>query len=285
MDISCHTRYLAIIGNPLGHSLSPVMYNRLFHKRKLNCIYLPFETQGHDLEKVLKSLKTLEFTGFNVTIPFKQKVIPFLDELSEEARACQAVNLIKNEGGLLKGYNTDGQGFVRGLTQAGITPRGRVIFIGAGGAARSIAYEMARSGVRRVDFLDIDYGQAENMAGFISSQAGIQAYPALMNQAAFNDLAPDTDILINCSPVGMFPKVDASPVESLAKIKKKAVICDIIYNPRQTKLLKMAASQGIKTIDGLPMFINQALLTLEILLDESFAAAELEEVVAPYVKQ
>ncbi len=284
MDINCHTKYMAIIGNPLGHSLSPVMYNGLFHQRKLNCIYLPFESQADDLENVLKSLKTLHFIGFNVTIPFKQKVIPFLDELSSAARACQAVNLIKNEGGLLKGYNTDGQGFVRGLIQSGVTPRGRVIFIGAGGAARSIAYEMARAGVLRVDFLDIDYQQAENMAEFISTQTGIQAFPALMNQAVFNELAPDTDIVINCSPVGMFPRVDASPLESLVGIRTETVICDIIYNPRKTKLLDMAESNGLKTVDGLPMFINQALLTLEILLQESFAAAELEEVVGYYIK-
>ncbi|KUG05061.1 shikimate 5-dehydrogenase i alpha [hydrocarbon metagenome] len=285
MDINCHTRLLAIIGNPLGHSLSPFMYNRLFDKRKLNCIYMPFEIQAVDLEKGLKSLQTLNFAGFNVTIPFKQMVIPFLDELSEEAQACQAVNLVKNEGGVLKGYNTDGQGFVRGLIQAGIFPRGRTVFIGAGGAARSIAYEMARAGMLRVDFLDIDYLQAETMAEFISSQTGIPASAAVMNQAAFDRLAPDTDILINCSPVGMSPGVDASPLASLEQIKKDAVICDIIYNPRQTKLLKMAESHNLKTINGLPMFINQALLTLEILLDESFAAAELEEAVAPHVKQ
>ncbi len=285
MEINCKTRYLAIIGNPLGHSLSPFMYNRLFRNRKLNCIYMPFEVQDLDLEKVLKSLQILNFTGFNVTIPFKQMVIPFLDELSDEARACQAVNLIKNEGGLLKGYNTDGQGFVRGLVQAGIIPRGRVVFIGAGGAARSIAYEMARAGMLRVDFLDIDHLQAENMAEFISSQTGIPASAAVMNQTAFERLAPDTDIVINCSPVGMSPGVDASPVESLAMIKNDAVICDIIYNPRRTKLLKMAESNGLQIINGLPMFINQALLTLEILLNESFAAAELEEVVAPHVKQ
>lgn len=284
MEINCRTKYLAIIGNPLGHSLSPLMYNTLFRKKNLNCIYLPFESQVNDLEHVLKSLKTLNFVGFNVTIPFKEKVIPFLDQLSEEAGACQAVNLIKNEGGLLKGYNTDGQGFVRGLLQAGIIPRGRVVIIGAGGAAKSIAYAMAGAGMKRVDFLDIDFGQAKRMAKFISSQTGIEAFPALMNQAAFNELAPKSDIVINCSPVGMFPQVDSSPVESLEGMREETVICDIIYNPRPTKLLKMAKSKGIIAIDGLPMFINQALLTLEILLQQSFAASELEEVVAPYVK-
>ncbi len=284
MDINSYTSYLAIIGNPLRHSLSPVMYNQLFQQRKMNYIYLPFETRADELEKVVKSLKTLNFLGFNVTIPYKQMVIPFLDQLSEEARACQAVNLVKNEAGLLKGYNTDGQGFVKGLIQSGVNPRGRVIFIGAGGAARSIAYEMARAGMIRADFMDLDYQQAQKMAEFITSQTGRQAFPALMNQSVFKQLGPDADIVINCSPVGMFPIINASPLEDLAGIRKETIICDIIYNPRKTKLLKMAEANGLQTVGGLPMFINQALLTLEILLPESFDAAELEEVVAHYIQ-
>lgn len=284
MDINCDTKCLAIIGNPLGHSLSPLMYNRLFSRRALNCVYLPFETDSEELEQVLNSLKTLNFTGFNVTIPFKQKVIPFMDELSDEARACQAVNLVKKQGAILKGYNTDGQGFVRGLQEAGISPGGRVIFIGAGGAARAIAYQMGRVGMERADFLDLDYGQAQMMAEFIACESGLPASAALMTRDNFIDIAPRADLLINCSPVGMWPKVDASPLESLEGLKQDAVVCDIIYNPRPTRLLKMAQSRGMKTVDGLPMFINQALLTLEILLEQSFSPKEMEEVIAPYVK-
>jgi shikimate dehydrogenase len=157
MGINCSTGYLAIIGYPLGHSLSPLMYNELFRRLHLNYLYLPFATHPEDLEQVLNALKALNFIGFNVTIPFKQKVIPLLDELSDEARACQAVNLVKKEGKLLKGYNTDGAGLVRGLEENGISPRGRVMFIGAGGAARSIAWAMARKGMLKAYFLDIDH--------------------------------------------------------------------------------------------------------------------------------
>ncbi|NLO21543.1 MAG: shikimate dehydrogenase [Syntrophomonadaceae bacterium] len=284
MEINCSTRYMAIIGCPLEHSLSPIMYNGLFRSRQLNYVYLPFATQPEQLEQVLNSFRALNFIGFNVTIPFKQKVIPFLDELSDEARACQAVNLVKKEGLLLKGYNTDGAGLLRGLKENGIDPQGRVMFVGAGGAARSIAFAMARAGMLKADFLDIDYGQAEAMAHFIATQSSVPASAALMTQENFARLAAQTDILINCSPVGMSPRVDEAPVESLDRLNHDAVVCDIIYNPRRTKLLQMAQSRGLKTIDGLPMFINQALLTLEILLKQSFEAQEMEEVISRYVQ-
>lgn len=284
MEINCSTGYLAIIGCPLGHSLSPLMYNSLFNLHNLNYVYLPFESQPEQLEEVLNSIRTLNFIGFNVTIPFKQKVISFLDGLSDEARACQAVNLVKKEGRFLKGYNTDGAGWVRGLKENGVSPRGRVVFIGAGGAARAIAWAMARAGMLRAEFLDIDYGQAEAMAHFITTQTSVPASASIMNQENFARLAPQIDILVNCSPVGMAPRVDEAAVESLERLNPDAVVCDIIYNPRQTKLLQMAQARGLKTINGLPMFINQAVLTLEILLNHSFAAQELEEVISRYVQ-
>lgn len=284
MEINCATGYLAIIGYPLDHSLSPLMYNGLFLRRRLNYVYLPFVTQPEQLEEVLNSFRALGFVGFNVTIPFKQKVIPFLDVLSDAARACQAVNLVKKEGQLLKGYNTDGAGLVRGLQENGVSPRGRVMFIGAGGAARAIAFAMAQAGMLKADFLDIDYGQAEAMAHFITTQTSVPASAALMTTENFVRLAPQTDILINCSPVGMSPRVDAAPVDSLDLLNRNTVVCDIIYNPRRTKLLQMAQSRGLKTVDGLPMFINQALLTLEVLLEECFESRELEEVISQYVQ-
>ncbi|MGI6422190.1 MAG: shikimate dehydrogenase [Syntrophomonadaceae bacterium] len=284
MGINCSTGYLAIIGYPLGHSLSPLMYNELFRRLHLNYLYLPFATHPEDLEQVLNALKALNFIGFNVTIPFKQKVIPLLDELSDEARACQAVNLVKKEGKLLKGYNTDGAGLVRGLEENGISPRGRVMFIGAGGAARSIAWAMARKGMLKAYFLDIDHEQAESMATFITSQCSVPASAALMTPENFADICPQIDMLINCSPVGMLPGIDEAPVENLELLNHDTIVCDIIYNPRRTKLLRMAQSRGLKTIDGWPMFINQALLTLEILLEQSFEARELEEGISHYVQ-
>jgi shikimate dehydrogenase len=185
---------------------------------------------------------------------------------------------------LLKGYNTDGAGLVRGLEENGISPRGRVMFIGAGGAARSIAWAMARKGMLKAYFLDIDHEQAESMATFITSQCSVPASAALMTPENFADICPQIDMLINCSPVGMLPGIDEAPVENLELLNHDTIVCDIIYNPRRTKLLRMAQSRGLKTIDGWPMFINQALLTLEILLEQSFEARELEEGISHYVQ-
>jgi len=284
MDINSRTQYLGIIGNPLGHSLSPFMYNELFAKKGLNYLYLPFEAAVSELENVLKGLKTLNFKGFNVTIPFKQAVIPYLDELSEEAAACQAVNLIKNEGGILTGYNTDGRGFVRGLQDAGISPAGRVIIIGAGGAAQAVSYAIARAGMTHADILDLDIKRSRELADFITANTAVSAAALHMQQEAFDEIAPCADMIINCSPVGMYPQIGASPLTNMAMIRKETIVCDIIYNPAQTRLLKMAETRGNKTAGGLPMFINQALLTLEILLDESFTSTELEGVVSRHVR-
>jgi shikimate dehydrogenase len=283
MIINAGTKYLGIIGNPLGHSLSPVMYNDFFRKRNLNYIYLPFEVSESQLGSALNGLKVLGFKGFNVTIPFKQSVIPFLDELSVEAKACQAVNLVINENGKLKGYNTDGQGFLKGIIDAGINPAARVLFIGAGGAAKSIAFELAGAGMMRADFLDLDPNKAEVMANFISKSTGIEAYSGLMSQVLFNERAGDADIIINCSPAGMHPDINVSPVEDFTAVRKDTVFCDIIYNPLKTKLLQLAEAHGNLTINGLPMFINQALLTLVKLLEENLVYADLEEVLYKYI--
>ncbi len=276
---------MGIIGNPLEHSFSPLIYNTLFQKTGYNGVYLPFEVSGKEMKEVLSGLQVLGFVGWNVTMPFKEIVIPFLDELSDEVKICRSVNLIKNEDGKLTGYNTDGRGFAAALKDEDIHNCSRALFIGAGGAARSIACEMSRGGMVHADFMDIDQERAKQMADFIRSNTACTAAGGPVTSDELHQLAPLADIIVNCSPVGMFPYVDASPLDDLAMIKKETVIVDIIYNPSETKLLRMGKEAGLKTIGGLPMFIHQARLTLDILLGEQYSAEELREVVEPYVSK
>ncbi len=265
MYIDTDTTYLGLFGNPVKHSLSPLMHNLTLQKMGLNCIYLPFKVDPINLGDAVAAVRSLNIRGVNVTIPFKEAVLKYLDELSEEARACGAVNLISNENGCLVGYNTDGKGFLAAIKEKRVPLKGRALFIGAGGAARSLAYELARTGVKHIDFLDINHKAAERLAEFITSANSINTDAALMSEEKFMELSREADIIINCSPVGMYPHNDQSPV-SLLDVSKETVICDVIYNPLTTKFLLMAQDKGVQTVNGLSMFVNQGALTLEIIL-------------------
>ncbi|WP_054692524.1 shikimate dehydrogenase [Syntrophomonas palmitatica] len=267
MNINTETRVLGLLGNPVEHSLSPFLHNQVFALLGLNCVYLPFKVETGKLEDAVRGIRGLNLAGVNVTIPYKEAVIPYLDELSPEASACGAVNVIKNSAGGLTGYNTDGIGFLGALRQENITEHKRVLFIGAGGAARSLAATLANSGASHLYFLDPDQRRAAEAAEWLKKQYVCETVTDLMNEENFRAMAVNADLLINCSPVGMYPAVDESPVVSLDSVPDTAVLCDIIYNPLRTKLLQMGQERGLKCITGLSMFAHQAALTLKILLD------------------
>lgn len=285
MKIDKDTSILGIIGNPLKQTLSPLMHNLTLEKMGLNYVYLPFETARNNLTAVISAVRTLNIKGLNVTIPFKEEVIPLLDELSEEACACGAVNVIKNDNGHLTGYNTDGRGFIAGLREENVLIKGRALFIGAGGAARSTAFELARAGVTHIDFLDTNKERAEIMARFINSSAGCSTSANIMNEEAFAGLGKSADIIVNASPVGMFPRIDYSPVSSLDMITSNTVLCDLIYNPVKTKFLLMGKERGLKTIGGLSMFVYQGVFTLEILTGIKPPVQFMKEVVSHQLGQ
>lgn len=267
MLITAHTKVIGLYGYPLKHTLSPIMHNAVFSQQSLPYVYLPFEILPHNLPDAVKAIRSLGFKGVNVTIPFKEKVIEYLDDLSEEAEACMAVNLIKNEEGRLIGYNTDGQGFLNSLKEEGVDKKERVLIIGAGGAARAVSYALAREGCEEICFLDLEIGKAEGLAQFIARKTGIRTEAGQMNQNFFNRKACRADIVINCSPVGMYPNVEVSPVENLDCLLKETAVCDIVYNPLKTRFLQEAEAKGHKTVNGLGMFVHQGALTLKILAD------------------
>lgn len=270
---------MGLLGYPLGHTLSPVMHNATLEKMGLDNIYLPFEIHPNDINKAIEAIGTFNMLGVNVTIPFKEEVIPYLDSLSPAAEACGAVNLIKNDKGKLIGYNTDGAGFVAGLKEAGVNIGGHIVLIGAGGAARAVAYALAMEKVERISLLDVDNNKALALADFIKQKTGLNTNSLPMNEENFNQVAANADMIINCSPVGMFPHINKSPVNNLEAVKPAALICDLIYNPQQTKLLTLGKARGLTIMNGLPMFIHQGALTLEILTGEKPPITYMKEVV------
>lgn len=279
INIDTDTRVLGLIGNPIKHSLSPLMHNAAFEKMGLNYVYLPFQVQEKELKEAVASIRGLDLKGVNVTIPFKEKVIPYLDELSEEALACQAVNVICNQNGSLVGYNTDGKGFIRALKEENVAINGRAVFIGAGGAARSLAYELAREGISEIIFMDLDYDKGAELAKFIAASNLCDTYAEIMDQDKFGIYSKKADLIVNCSPVGMHPHIKQAPVEDLSRVSSEAVLCDVIYNPLTTRFLQMGQVRGVKTINGLSMFVYQGVLTLEIMLGIKPPADFMKEVV------
>lgn len=282
--IDSKTKLIGIFGYPLQHSLSPIMHNKTLQHMGLNYCYVPLEVKPDDIGKAVEAIRIFDILGVNVTIPYKEKVIKYLDGLSPEAKACGAVNLIKNEAGRLVGYNTDGQGFVCGLQEAGVEVKGKVLIVGAGGAARAVGYALAEN-VQEIFFLDIEKSKAEELAHFITRQTGTKSEGLEMNPSILNELKCIADIIINSTPVGMFPKVSATPIDNLDGVKEQAVLCDLIYNPLQTKLLAMGQEKGLYTINGLPMFVHQGALTLKILTGEEPPTSYMKDVILNQMQQ
>lgn len=266
MRINANTQYLGLFGNPVGHSLSPLLHNYILQKMGCNCIYLPFAVPGEQLKDAVNAIRSLNFRGVNVTIPHKEAVISCLDDVSPEAAACGAVNVISNENGCLRGYNTDGAGFIASLQEAEVPLQGKALFIGAGGAARSLAVSLAAEGISGLDFIDIDLLRAQALANSLALPSDVSAEAHLMSEEKFSKLASLSDIIINCTPVGMYPGIGQSPVATLDMLQPETVVCDIIYNPLNTTFLAMGQARGLKTINGLSMFVHQAALSLEIWL-------------------
>jgi shikimate dehydrogenase len=240
----------AVIGNPVGHSLSPVMHQAALNHLRLKALYVPFCVTG--LREAVQGIRGLDIRGVSVTLPFKTEVMDYLDEIEVGARRIGAVNTIWNNGGRLKGYNTDWLGFVFALKKHADIRGRRFVVIGAGGAARGIVYGLIREGgepvlvnrtTSRAEALAREFGCSMVLASEIKR---VQA-----------------DGLINTTPVGMSPLTEASPWPE-DDLHRFPVVMDIIYNPLQTRLLKEARAVGCQTISGLEMFVHQGAEQLRI---------------------
>ena len=240
------------------------MHNIAFAHHGLDAVYLPFAVHPAHLEVAVKSVVALHIHGVNVTIPHKQAVMPWLDDLSPEARLIGAVNTIHLRDGRLHGYNTDGMGFLRSLEEAGSEVHGRtVMLLGAGGAARAIAVQLFLSGVRRLLLANRTLTRAEDLAAFLKqniSDADISV--VTMGESSLAAQLPDTDILVNATSIGMHPH-DPLLLPSTA-LSPQHLVCDIVYRPLQTPLLRAAQRQGARTVDGLGMLLYQGAKAFEI---------------------
>lgn len=250
-------KIIGLIGNPVKHSKSPQMHNALFAKLGLKYEYLAFNVAAGELERAVTGLKAMNLAGANVTVPHKVDIIPYLDAISPEVVAIGAVNTIVNRDGRLIGYNTDGAGYLQSLVaETGIDLTGqRVLILGAGGAARAIAYTLAQEELAELTILNRDLDKAQALANNLSVSFPLNI--AIIDE--INNYAPEADLIINTTTVGMTPHVDQTLVP-MELIHAGQLVSDIVYNPEETRLLREAAVQGARTHGGLGMFINQGAL-------------------------
>lgn len=255
MKISGKTKVIALLGYPVEHSLSPLMHNTAFDYLGLDYCYVTFPVKDEMLQSAVMAIRALNMAGVNVTVPHKENVIPFLDEVDKEASAIGAVNTVLNKDGKLIGYNTDGKGFSESLLEAGIEIKAKsILILGAGGASKAISFYLSEK-AERLYIYDIDLNKAERLTGDLGSLGG--------GNVLFTDSLkniPDMDIIINATPLGLKDS-DSIPVD-ISLIRAKQIIGDLIY--KETPLLKEASKKGCKTFNGIGMLLWQGVFAFEL---------------------
>jgi len=254
IQISGRTKITGLFGYPVEHTLSPAMHNAAFTELGLDYCYVPFLVHPDYLEYAVKAIKSLNLIGVNVTVPHKEKVMPFLDEINEEASFIGAVNTIVNSGGKLTGYNTDGRGFMQSLLEGGISIEGKdILIIGAGGASKAISYYLSQK-AKTLYLYDIDKYKAEKL---------VQDLNKIFNNVYIIENISSIDrfhIIINATPLGL-KKEDPLPFDTTL-LRTEQTVCDVIY--KKTRLLEEASKKGCVTIDGLGMLLWQGVFAFDL---------------------
>lgn len=268
------TKHYAVIGHPIGHTMSPFIHKRLFDLAGIDADYTKLDIAPERLaDEFESSLSRLD--GFNITIPHKQSIIPLLNSLDDKAKMYGSVNTVLNSGGSTKGFTTDGDGFIKAMEAAGIALDGRIMILGCGGAARAIAYEIAMRGkpfefaVRR---------QSVGKAGLLCLDITRKLPETEVSFGLIDQIIGTVDVLINTTPVGMFPNSDAQPIHNCA-IGRCAAVFDAIYNPLETVLVKQAKANGSKAVGGMSMLVWQAAVAHRIWDGSEYDEHDIEQLV------
>lgn len=261
-QITGHTKLTGLLGNPVAHSISPMMHNEAFRHLGLDYAYLAFQVDLSSLDKAVEGLKALGVRGFNLTMPNKNRMCELADHLSSAAQMIGAVNTIVNDNGILTGYNTDGIGYMQALKDAGHDITGqKMTLLGAGGAATAICVQAALDGAAAIDIFSIRdqfYDRAVRLADVINSNTDCKAALYDMeDKMVLGKSIEESAILTNGTSVGMSPGTDACIISDLSVFRPGLIVSDVIYNPRETKLLRLAKERGCRVFNGLYMLLYQ----------------------------
>ncbi|MEO8287408.1 MAG: shikimate dehydrogenase [Chloroflexota bacterium] len=250
------TRLTGLIGYPVGHSLSPAMHNAAFSELSLDYSYTLLPTPPDELDARVRDCIKQDFAGWNITVPHKQAMLLYLDEMSDEVKATGACNTLRTDGGRLAGFNTDIAGFLRGLAEAGgIADGSNAVVLGAGGSARAVAWALAGAG-HNVTVMSRRAEQANEVAALLSGGDGAIT-SAAFDTATMRRQLQDASLLVNCTPAGMSPNTDSTPLPEDVQLHPGLLVYDLVYKPRPTRLLTEARAAGCRTQDGLAMLVGQ----------------------------
>ena len=280
-----HTLLISLIATPIRHSMSPTMHNEAFAKLGLDYAYLAFEVDNSTLKPAVDGIRALGIRGSNVSMPNKQAIIPYLDEISPEAKLIGAVNTVTNKDGKghLVGYNTDGIGAIKALEDEGVTVKDQSITLtGAGGAATAIAIQAAFDGAKELYIFNINddvFENAKETAKKINDNTNCRATVTdLADQAAFKSAIQKSSIYIDATSVGMKPLQEQSLINDPEMIRSDLVVFDVVYAPRETKLLRFAKEHGAKkVINGLGMMLYQGAAAFQLFTDEEMPVTYIKE--------
>jgi shikimate dehydrogenase len=260
--VSAQTKILGIIGHPISHSMSPVMHNIALSDLNLDYVYLAFDVLPKNLENALKGMRALNIKGINITIPFKESVIPYLDIIDPLAQKIGAVNTIKLQDDVIYGKNTDAAGFKKSLNEAQINPSGLdVLLLGSGGAARAISYTLIDN-INRLAIINRTKQNAEQLVSRLKKESNSPIFAKKLTNINLKNEINIADLLINATPVGMYPSQHDSIINP-KMLHRDLTVIDLVYNPLETQLIKDAKIAGCITLNGLDMLINQGSLAFE----------------------
>ena len=264
MKIDGYTRLAAVVANPIKHSISPFIHNSAFEATNTNGVYLAWEVDAAELAETVANIRRYQMYGINLSMPYKEQVIPYLDQLSEEACLIGAVNTVVNREGTLIGYNTDGKGFFKSLPSFKIS-RKRMILLGAGGAAKAILAQAILDGVSQISVF-VRSSSMEKTRPYLEKIQNATGFRvdlfALEDVQDLQDSITQADLLVNATSVGM--DAFSQPIPTSIVLPEKLLVADVIYQPFETPFLKWARNQGNQSINGLGMLLYQAAEAFEL---------------------
>jgi shikimate dehydrogenase len=257
--ISGKTDIYAVIGNPVIHSLSPILHNAVFQHEKLNKVYIALRADKSGLKLAIDALRLFDIKGLNVTMPLKEDIIKYLDALSTEAELIGAVNCIDNNNGFLTGYNTDSTGFWQSLVTTAMKHVPNKVFIfGAGGVARAIAYQLVTKGVKVIYLTNRNLNRAEELAKGLNCLKKTETKVINWQPNKWRKVIGECSLIINCTSLGMNKKGNLAQIVPWQVVRNDAIIYDTIYEPSETSFLKKAKQMGLRSVGGISLFIHQA---------------------------
>ena len=264
MKIDGYTRLAAVVANPIKHSISPFIHNSAFEATNTNGVYLAWEVDATELAETVANIRRYQMYGINLSMPYKEQVIPYLDQLSEEACLIGAVNTVVNREGTLIGYNTDGKGFFKSLPSFKISKK-RLVLLGAGGAAKAILAQAILDGVSQISVF-VRSSSMEKTRSYLEKIQNATGFRvdlfALEDVQNLQDSITQADLLVNATSVGM--DGSSQPIPTSIVLPEKLLVADVIYQPFETPFLKWARNQGNQSINGLGMLLYQAAEAFEL---------------------